>query len=139
MAVSYRILPEHALVYVRYEGMAGLDDGFRAFEAYMRDPLCRPGQKQFIDLSGMTEIERDFPKLMSFQAFKAMQFVAPAQQTMLVYYAPTKVSQIMANLSLRSWAGFDHVAARMMENEEDALAFLGLPNTTISELLAQSS
>jgi hypothetical protein len=138
MAVSYRILPEHALVYVRYEGTAGLEDGFKAFEAYLRDPQCRPGQKQFIDLSGITEIERDFPKLMAFQAFKAMQFVAPAQQTLLVYYAPTKVSQVMANLSLRSWAGFDHVAARMMEDEAAAMAFLGLRGTRIAELLAQS-
>jgi hypothetical protein len=139
MAVSYRILSEHALVYVRYEGMAGLDDGFKAFEAYLRDPLCRPGQKQFIDLSGVTEIERDFPQLMAFQAFKALQFVAPAQQTLLVYFAPSKISQIMANLSLRSWAGFDHVAARMMEDEAAAMEFLGLRERRIAALLAQSS
>jgi len=138
MAVSYRILAEHALVYVRYEGMASLSDGFKAFDAYLCDPLCRPGQKQFIDLSAVTEIERDFPKLMAFQAFKAMQFVAPGQQTLLVYFAPTEISQIMANLSLRSWAGFDHVAARMMEDEAAAMEFLGLRGKRISELLAQS-
>ena len=135
MAVTFRILPDRGLVYVRYADFAGLEESFRLFAAYTQHPDCRPGQKQLVDLSAVTGFDRDYAKLMKFQALKVGQFVGPEVQTMLAYLAPSRPAHEMALMILRSWVGFDQVIARVFDTEAETLNFLGLPESRIADLL----
>lgn len=139
MAVSFRILPRLGVVYVRYEGIAGMQDGMDAFAAYMRHPDCRPGQRQLVDLSPVTELERDFAGLMKFQAIKADQFQRAGPTTLVAYVAPHAPARKLADFAARAWAGQSHVQPRVFEDEADALAFLGLEGRSIADVLATAS
>ena len=135
MPVNYTILKDHGLVFVKYQGVMRIEETMETFGRYAQDPDCRPGQKQFVDLSEITEIEQDFPKLMEIQAKKAEVFMAEGAQTIMVYYAPTELGQRLGNIILRSWEPFDSVVALVIDSEEEALAVLGLRETSIEELI----
>lgn len=135
MSISFRILPELGLVYVRYTGLVMIEDSFRAFAAYMKHPDCRPGQKHLVDLSAVTGFESNFSRILELQAFKADQFVGQPVATLLAYYAPSEPARQMAAFVLRSWDGHDHVVARVLGTEAETLGVLGLSATRIEELL----
>lgn len=136
MPVAFRILRDRGLVYVRYQGHAGAAESMRAFAAYMAHPDCRPGQKHLVDLAGVTSFDEDFTAIMALQALKTEQFVNQPVETLLAYHAPGPAARQMARFVLRSWEGSDHVVARVLDTEAQALAFLGQPETRISDLLA---
>lgn len=138
MAVSFHILPRHGLVYVRYEGFADLDESMRAFAEYARHPGARPGQKQLVDLSAVTDFDLDYAKLMALQAQKAGVFAATPAETLIVYLAPTEVSRTMAHLVRRSWEPFTAVVPVIAESEAEALELLGAGNSRLSELLEEA-
>ncbi len=138
MPVTFRILNSRALVYVRYEGFASLQDSFDAFAAYARHPDCHPGQRQFVDLTAITGVERNFVKIMELQAVKAEVFVAHGQQTLVAYYAPSDLARNAAALAARAWDGVSGVVARIFDTEEAALAFLGQAETRVADLVAKA-
>ncbi|MBP9182340.1 MAG: hypothetical protein KBF78_04340 [Fuscovulum sp.] len=135
MPVTFQILRDRGTVYVRYDGQARIAETIEAFAAYTTDPDCRPGQRQLVDLSGLTGVETDYLSLMQMQAIKADHFGREGQQTLIAYFAPSRKGQDLALAVLRSWDGVDRVAARMFEDEAAALAFLGLPERRIADLL----
>ncbi|WP_254656006.1 hypothetical protein [Wenxinia marina] len=132
--MTFRIFPERGLVYVRYEGFADLDGTAEAFAAYAAHPDFRPGQRQLVDLSGVTGFDRDFVKLIRLQAQKAGEFGTGATQTLIVYYAPTAESREMAALIQRSWAHIPSVVTRVQETEAGTLEVLGEPERSFAEL-----
>ncbi|MEL6215861.1 MAG: hypothetical protein AAFQ99_09315 [Pseudomonadota bacterium] len=136
MAVEFRILKSHGLVYVRYDDVAIVEETFRVFGEYVQHPDFRPGQKQLVDLSGLTSVEHDFPKLFELQMRKAEAFVGRGTQTLLVYYAPTKMSLAMAQIAMRAWEGIDGVVPIVQQDEAQALALLGVRETCLNDLLA---
>ena len=138
MAVTFRILPDRGLVYVRYVDFALIDESIQAFSAYMNHPDCRPGQKHLIDLAAVVGFERDYPRLMALQAFMARLYVGTDIQTMAAFFAPSREAQEMTTPVLRSWEGHDQVVVRVLDNEAEALAFLGLTETRIADLLANA-
>lgn len=138
MPVSFRIFPERGLVLVRYAGFARLQETLEAFGRYAAHPDCRPGQKQLVDLSGVTGFEPDFAKLMEIQAHKADVFAAEGVETLMVYLAPDKASKEIAQLALRSWEPFDFVIALVQEDEAQALELLGQPERSLDELWARA-
>ncbi|MBR9843001.1 MAG: hypothetical protein GYB25_07565 [Rhodobacteraceae bacterium] len=135
MSVTYTILKEHGLVYVKYKGVVRIKDTMETFARYAGDPDCRPGQKQFVDLSKITEVEQDFAKLMEIQAKKAEVFMAGGAQTIMVYYAPTALGQRMGGIIVRSWEPFASVVALVIDSETEALSVLGLRETRIDDLI----
>ncbi|RMD91316.1 MAG: hypothetical protein D6811_09200 [Alphaproteobacteria bacterium] len=137
MPVNFRIMPERGLVYVRYDGPARFADTMKAFGAYMSHPDARPGQKQLVDLSAVTGMEIDFPKMMEMQARKADLF-GSAAETLIVYYAPTAEARRLARHAMRSWEGLPGVVPLMAETEAQALELLGLSEGGISELMPQA-
>jgi len=139
MSVTYRILPDRGLVYVRYEGYTRLDDTLALFARYAVDPQMRPGQKQLVDLSAITGFEQDFTKLMQVQAQKVDVFATGGVQTLLVYYAPTPLGRELAGLALRSWEPFDAVIALIQEDEAQSLELLGQREHSFAELLQHAS
>ncbi|GAA5068709.1 hypothetical protein N0B44_01530 [Roseibacterium beibuensis] len=134
MPVDYRVLPEYNLVYVRYSGRAALDESFAVFGKFARDPLATPGQKHFVDLSKVTEIEEDFPKLIALQARKVGEFMRGLAPSMLLYFAPGPVPYAMARMVLRSWEGLDGPTVLVQQDEMMAFSLLGLPEMTLSDL-----
>ena len=135
MPVSFRILNSHGLVYVRYEGVATMDETMTVFAEYAQHPDCHPGLKQLVDLSRITDIAFDFPKLMEMQARKADVFMSGAAETLMVYLAQTPKAIAMANSVLRSWEPFPWVVPVVVEDEAEALSILGLRENSLSELL----
>lgn len=138
MPVTFRILPKHGLVYVRYEGQARLIDTTTAFAAYTVHPEFRPGQKQLVDLSAITGWDGDFLELMKIQAQKAEAFRGVGAQTMMVYYAPTKTSLDLAKIALQSWDGLDGVITLVQQSELGTLALLGLAERSFEQLLQEA-
>jgi hypothetical protein len=136
MSVTFRILPERALVYVRYEGVVRPEDGFAALRDYAEHPDCRPGQRHLVDLSAATEVERDFMSIFRIQALKADILLPLATETLLVFYAPNELAQFVASTALRSWEAFDHVVVRMTATEAATCEVLGLGEGELSDLFA---
>ena len=136
MPIEFNILAARGMVYVRYWGRATLDESFEAFDRYASDPAFAPGQKQLVDLAGVTEFEADYPRLFLLQAEKAAVFLPSGTQTMLVYYAPTPVSMSLATLARQSWEDVDNVVATVLTREEEALTVLGQPERSFADLMA---
>ena len=139
MPVSYTILDQHGLVLVTYEGPLRIEETLEIFERYTCDPGYRPGQKQLVDLSRVTTIETDFPRLMAMQARKADTFLNGAEQTLLVYLAPPGPGQRLARQIIRSWEPFQGIVVRIVETEAEALEILGLPESRIRDLYPASN
>lgn len=134
MSVSFRIFPDRGLVVVRYAGVLRLEDTKKAFAEYAQHPDCHPGQKQLVDLSGVTGYEPDFVKMMEVQAQKADVFGSEGAETLMVYLAPHKMAKDLARLVLRSWEPFDSVVALVQDDEVQALELLGQPEHELDEL-----
>ncbi|SHI86866.1 hypothetical protein SAMN05444000_103250 [Shimia gijangensis] len=138
MPVSFRILKSRGLVFVKYEGEARFDDTAQAFAEYAQHPDCRPGQKQLVDLSGITSMEKNFTKLMQLQAQKADVFAGNNAETLIVYYAPNPEGLGIAQMILKSWEPFDSVVPIVLDDEAESLAILGLKEASLSELLTSA-
>ena len=138
MPISFQVLKSRALVFVQYDGFARIDDAMTAFADYARHPDCRPGQKQLVDLSKVTGVEKDFTKLMELQAQKADVFMNGSAETLIVYYAPTNKGRAIAQMILRSWEPFNNVVPIVLDDETESLAVLGQTETNFSDLLASA-
>ncbi len=135
VGIEFRILPRRGLVYVRYEGTIVVSDSAGAFESYARHPDFHPGQKQLIDLGAVTGWEPDYPRLMALQAKKAGAILPPWHETLFVYYAPSRATREIAGMVLRSWEDVPAVVPLILTSEAEALAVLGQPEQSFSELL----
>jgi len=138
LGTTYRIFPDQGVVYVHFHGVIRVEESLALYQRYIQDPGFRPGQKQLVDFSEVEELILDVPKILEMQAFKAAQLACLSAQTMMGFYAPTEVGRMMAAMSIRSWDGFDHVASSVLVTEDEVLAFLGLKETRISDLLAKA-
>lgn len=138
MPIDVRILAKRGLVYVRYVGYIRFPDTVKAFGAYMQHPDMQPGQKQLVDLSRVTDWDKDFTQLLKIQAQKADAFVGAGHETHFVYYAPTEHTQQLARVVLRSWEDVPGVIPLLSQTEADALHVLGQPEETIDAMLQKA-
>jgi hypothetical protein len=136
MPVTYRIHLDLNAVYVRYSGVALLQDSFVAVGTYLQDPDFRPNQKQFVDLSAVTDFERDYAKLFALQAKKAEAFFRGIE-SLVVYLAPTEVTRAMANLIAQSWKDVGAVVPVVVTTIEDAQTVLGFDAESFEALMAR--
>ncbi len=135
MPVSFRILKSHKLVYVRYEGHANIDETIASFGQYASHPDCEPGQNQLIDLSGLTGYDKDFARMMETQAQKADVFLADGAQPMVVYLSPTKISQKMSAMIVKSWEPFVAIIPIIVQSVSEACDILGVHSADLKEAL----
>ena len=136
MPASFQILPQHNLVYVRYSGLMLVEDSLKAFGAYAQHPDARPGQRHLIDLSRITDMERDFARVMQLQATKGADLAMRETETLMVYFANTPVSLKAAALAKNGWSASQGVIAIVQETEEAALSALGLAVSSIKDMLS---
>ncbi len=139
MAVTFRVFPARGVVFVRYSGFVGLAESAAAFDAYAMHPDFRPGQKQLVDLSGITGWERDYVTFLAMQAHKAGVLLADNVQTLMVFHAPTPVAREFAQTVLRSWEPSGAVIPMMQETEAEALRLLDQPETRFEDLLQKAT
>jgi len=135
MPVTFQILTERSLVYVNMSGLVSADESFEVFGEYVQHKDYRPPQNQLIDMSDVTDVDQNFPKLMEMQAQKADAMVGGETETLLVYLAPTDVAFALASTILKSWQGLDGVIARVARTEEQALDILGQREKTVNDLV----
>jgi hypothetical protein len=136
MAVNFHIIPERGLVVVRYSGFAAIEDTVAASKAYVNHPDYAAGQKQLIDLTLITDFEKDYVRFMNMQAAMAERLAGAGVQSLAVYIAPTPISQDMSAMFIRSWADVDDVVPLVQHSEAEALALLGQPEKSVAALLA---
>jgi len=135
MPVEFKILPERGLVVVRYSGYAAVEDTLTATKAYISHPEYSAGQKQLVDMSGITGFEKDHVQFMEMQAEKAERLANSGLQSLVVYIAPTAISQDLSAMFVRSWIDVDAVVPLVQHSEAEALALLGQPEETLDILL----
>lgn len=126
------------MVYVQYSGLMLVEDSLKAFGAYARHPDARPGQRHLIDLSRITDIERDFARVMQLQATKAADLTMRKTETLMVYFANTPASLKAATLAKNGWSASQGVIAIVQETEEAALVALSLAAASINALLDEA-
>lgn len=139
MPISVDIYPERGLVVVAYSGRAEIDETARAFAEFAQHPDAARGQKHLLDLSRVTEVENDMPRLMALQAHKAGDAAQRVFPSMLVYYCPTPVSRRMADMVRKSWDGVNGPALAVIDDEAEALALVGCAETRFADLRRQVS
>lgn len=139
MPVEFKILPERGLVVVRYSGHAAVEDTQTATKAYISHPEYSAGQKQLVDMSGITSFERNHVQFMKMQAEKAERLANSGLQSLVVYFAPTAVGQDLSAMFIRSWRDVDAVVPLVQHSEAEALALLGQQEETLDILLGTSA
>lgn len=138
MPGSYRILADRGLVYVRYEGRVLLREAEEMFADFMGNPAGNLGLKQLIDLSRVTDWEKDFPKLMAMQADKADAFMTTGHTFFMVFYAPTEKARAMGRVLVAPWKNIPGIVTTMQEDEDAILDILGQPDASIDAILRAS-
>lgn len=136
MPVTYRLVPSRNLVVLTFSGVAGLDETLRGAEQTARHPAFRPHMRHLVDLRAVTGWERDFPGFMALQARLIDVFGWRPAQALVVAIAPHAPAKEMSGLVNRSWDGLDGPLLRIVTDEDQALALLGLREGSLAELLA---
>lgn len=136
MPVDFHILPTRNLVLARFHGHVLLQECLSSAKAYASHPDAHPAQNQLIDLSGVTGHERDFVKMMSTRAQLPDHLLQPGMEPLVVYLAPTRLSQEIATMVLKSMAGIHGLSVSAVADEQHALDILGQPESSLAALLA---
>jgi hypothetical protein len=136
MPVTYRLLPRRNLVVVSFSGLAGLQETLEGARAAARQPAFRSHMRHLVDLRAVTGWERDFPGFMALQAQLMDIFHWRPSEALVVAIAPHRPAKEMSGLVARSWEGLDGPILRVVTDEEQALALLGLREGSLAELLA---
>lgn len=139
MPISLQILAEHNLVYVRYTGVMLVSETEAALTEFANHPMAGPGLRHFVDLTRLTDIDRDYSKFMAIQAKKAETMAGHGIETFIVYLANSDIGRHAANLGKNGWTPESGVVAIMVENEDHALVSLGLPFQSVEEMLGKSN
>jgi len=139
MSLKFKIFPDLNLAYIRYEGIFEMAETALALTEYAQDPKAVPGTRQLVDLSQLVGYEKDYAKLIELQMQKIEIFMGGLHQTLMTFYAPTPVSQHLAQLISNSWTATDSVIIRVLTTEEECLEVLGIRTMTFRDLNAAVS
>lgn len=134
MPVSFRILPRRHLILFTYSGMVSLKETMDTVAACARHPDHHPLLTHLCDVSQVTGVERNFPKLLKMQA-KISEDLLPLQgERIVLFYAPTRPGQELARMAQKSWEGISPVIVLIHDHEAAVLAYLGLKEKALSAL-----
>ncbi|MBT0957025.1 hypothetical protein IV417_06490 [Alphaproteobacteria bacterium KMM 3653] len=139
MPVEFTIFPRRGLVVVRFFGFVAIDDILEATRAYISHPDYVAGQKQLVDMAGVSGFENDPVRFMQMQAGKAKRLAASGLQSIVVYIAPTEISRECSAMFVRSWKKLETVVPLVQDTEAQALALMGQPEESIAELMNASA
>lgn len=135
MPSNYRILPEHFLVVITHEGHVSVDDTLGMMARFAQDPDAQHGQRHLVDMSRVESHDEDHARILSMHARNLDVVGGEGPEMLLVLYAPTPPARSMAALIAAAWEPSPIVIPRIVTEEADALAMLGLRHARIAELL----
>jgi len=135
MPITFDILSEYNLVYVRYTGVTNARESAEAFAAFAKHPDARPGLRHLVDLTRLTDMDQDFAKYMELQAVKAETLASTGVETFMIYLATSPIGRLAANIGKNGWPPESSVVAIVQDSEDAALAALGIPHSTIADML----
>ena len=139
MSVTFKVLPEHNLVYVHCAGSVTVAESISAFDSYRAYPDTHPGQSQLVDLSDVVEYERDFTRIMSLQAHQVDVYMEAESPVFLIYVAPNDLTRTMAMAALRSWQNLPGVIPLVLSSLDEALTVLSLDKHDLAGALEATS
>ncbi len=132
-----RIFPEHNLAYIRYSGKVTIDDYAAVVQEYTSHPQFSIEQKQLIDLRYMTDVERDYARIIALQAKIAEYAIGTAPEILSIAIAPTPIAMEAVRLVYQSWDDLDTpVARKVVRDVPEAADLLGIPLETLNALIA---
>lgn len=134
MPVNFSIYADRGFVLARFEGHILMADCLSSAEAYASHPAASPFQNQLIDLTGVTDYERDFVKIMSTLAQMPDHLLPPGAEPMIVYIAPHRLAQEITTMVLKSMSGIHGPVIRVVADEAHALEILGQPERALAAL-----
>ena len=95
--------------------------------------------RQICDVSRVTGVEKNYFGLLQMQA-QIVDSIAPkGSERLVIFYAPGKAGQEMAQLARKSWEGLNSVIILVQDDEAAALALLGIPQTRLATLLERAN
>ena len=134
MAVRFTVNAPLNLVVFTYSGAVGLQESIQAIADAARHPGYRPFMRQLCDLTAVTAYERNFPELLKMQARIVEDLLVDGAEMTVVFLAPGRKGQEMAQMAQKSWAGLDAVRVLIVDHAEAAADCLGLPLAEPSRL-----
>ena len=135
MPVKLNVFASRGLVYLRYDGFVKVAEAVASLEDYKAHPDFHPGHKHLADFSRITGFEHDYVKVFALQAEVAAALVRDGYEILLVMLATTDPGREIAHLVRKSWEGVTTVVPITAETEAQALALLGQPESSTSDLL----
>ena len=135
MPVSLQILPEHYLVCIRYDGLMRVAENAQVLADIVGHPAFRKGMRGLVDLTGLTDWERDFPAIMRLHAAEAEVHDNPYRPTLLVCIAPDDHSRRIAQIINRTWDSSGRKVTVTVETAPEAFAVLGIDAPSVAALL----
>jgi len=136
MPVTFSIRKSLGVFCAQFYGFVLIEDCLSSLQALAAHPDFRPNLNQLIDLSEVTDYERNFVRILEFFARMPESGFAPGQEFLVVYYAPAQAGQELARIAIRSWEGVPGPVLRMVGDPDQALAILGLSHVALQDLHA---
>jgi hypothetical protein len=132
--VSFHILPHRQLILFTYTGHVTLQESMDIVAQAAAHPEYQPWMRQLCDLSAVTGVERDFPKLLRMQARIIEDLMPQGHDLQVLFFAPTRAGQEMAHMARKSWEGLNSVMVLIQDQEAAVLELLGLRETSLTQL-----
>ncbi|WP_071794926.1 hypothetical protein [Natronohydrobacter thiooxidans] len=129
MPLSFRIIPEHAVIVVHYHGVAGLAETHVMIAECAAHPDFHAAFRHLVDLRDITDHERDLMGFFTLQAKAIEAFPVISDEGhgfQMVLIAPPGPPRAMAEMVRRTWDGLDLVRVSIVENPDNALDLLGI-------------
>ena len=136
MSVSYTILPDHGIHYVRYEGHHLTAHTDRLLEDYRRDRLVTAGLRSVLDFSRILSAELDVAKRRRQMETLYGMFKDPAQDWCITYYCPSEVSRGLTEMQQKMWEARPDVDFLLTSRLEDIALKLDVPLAVVRKLVA---
>lgn len=138
MSCSYKVIPEHKLLLVRYAGHHETWKTDQLIPFYENDPQVVPGLRCLIDCSQLESAKIDVEKRRT-QMHKLLSVLKnPDADWEVIYFCPTTISQSLTDIHRKMWEntpGIDVLDARDLKTVADKL---GQSVDRIESILASS-
>ncbi len=135
MPASFRIFPDHHLIFTRYYGKVVIDEYIDTVEGVIAHLDFNIHQKHLIDLTDLTKLKREYVKVLLVQA-RLTDLVARSRSDILnVVIAPTPVAKDAAKMALRSWDNLEtKIIGRIVNTLPEAATLLGIEDDHLRAL-----
>lgn len=138
MAVKFYILPEKSLCIVQYHGHVTISETMEEAQRCASHPDFSPSFRHLFDFSKVESHQEEMVEFFTMQAAMVDMYLPTNGELLAVFLVGSPSSHEMVNMVRKTWEGLDAIIIRIQESEAEALALLGLRDTTINDLIAMA-